>query len=450
MRKFFTLMLIAVLSSCSSQKGVDNRPSWVQQRPIDSNEFIGIGSASKSTYKTNYLEVAKNNALSDLSSEISVNISATSVLTSVETSNSFRDEYSSVIKSKTIEDLEGYKMISSYDSEDNYWVYYSLSKSEYSRIKKQKKDVVLSKSKDYYLKGLNAYNEDDLKLSFDYLFKSLVALKDYWSESTEVDINGQKVLLGNEIVRQVKQNLNELEIVAKNREIESSFGKSIANEKLSFTLLNKKGVAQKDLPVVFYYSEKRLIDNRVKSDIDGVVSYRLRKSGTVKEHSSFTCSLDVKKLIEDASKDYMLLKLYNTINIPSSELNIIHNYPSFYIDSNERLLGEVSEKHSLLDLFSKELSTVGFDIVSSKDSADFVLKINSDTRKITKNEEGVYSSELNANIDLFSNNINIFSAKVSPYKGRGNSFLDASQNAYKESNQEVKVKLVNQIIDEIF
>lgn len=450
MKKVLLGLIVLVLAGCSSQKGIDTRPDWVQQRPLSNFEFIGIASSSKITYKNNYIEVAKENALSDLSSEISVNISSTSVLSSIETSTSFRDEYSSVIKSKTIENLEGYRMQASYDSKDSYWVYYSLSKEEYKRREAQKKNIALNKSKDFYLKSVESYKNHNLKESFIASFKALVALRDYWNEGTEVSVDGETIILGNEILKQLSINLNEIHLVPAHEEIDAILGKSISKDNLSFRIIDKDSVGQKDIPVIFKYSESRIINNRQQSNADGLVSYQLKKSGTKKEFSTFRCEVDIRKMIEEASRDYMLLKLYSSVENPKIDISIRNIFPKFYLDSHEFVLGKDNSSHKMTSFFKDEFASRGIKIVEVRDSADFVLRINSDTRKISKNKVGVCSSELDASIDLFSNKLKLHSYDVGDYKGRGESFESASINAYNNSKQEIKVKIVQQIIDELF
>ena len=81
----FTLLL----TSCGSPKEVAPieppapRPSWVSSKPINSGMYSGIGMAYKSA-GADYIAMAKNNALNDLASEISVNISSSSLFYQIE------------------------------------------------------------------------------------------------------------------------------------------------------------------------------------------------------------------------------------------------------------------------------------------------------------------------------------------------------------------------------
>ena len=52
------------------------KPGWVKKRPNIKGYYIGIGIAEKTKGYKDYLRQAKNNALNELASEITINISS--------------------------------------------------------------------------------------------------------------------------------------------------------------------------------------------------------------------------------------------------------------------------------------------------------------------------------------------------------------------------------------
>ncbi|MFW6095955.1 MAG: LPP20 family lipoprotein, partial [Bacteroidota bacterium] len=136
---FLILGLLITIASCSSlnvSAGNKKKPDWVKSRPVDNNYYIGIGSAN--TYEDNYTKVAKNNALTDLISEISVKLSSNSVLRQFEDESGFGEEFEAVTKMHIKDDLEDYEVVDSWEGEDKYWVFYRLSKEKYKRQKREK------------------------------------------------------------------------------------------------------------------------------------------------------------------------------------------------------------------------------------------------------------------------------------------------------------------------
>ena len=77
LRQLFCLSLIILVFSSTSYAG-RRPPKWVKNRPVSSEYYIGVSVVSKDV--ENYMQLAKNKALQDLASQISINISSNSVL----------------------------------------------------------------------------------------------------------------------------------------------------------------------------------------------------------------------------------------------------------------------------------------------------------------------------------------------------------------------------------
>src|SRR6056297_2029137 len=123
---------VIFLISCSSARISSNRqPEWVTSRPLDNSYYIGIGISSKAGSNPDYIQVAKSNALQDMASEISVEISGTSLLNQIEDEKGFREKFESNIQTKIADELEDYELVDQWESPDRYYVYYRLSKATY-------------------------------------------------------------------------------------------------------------------------------------------------------------------------------------------------------------------------------------------------------------------------------------------------------------------------------
>ena len=94
---FSVLLLITIVLS--------KQPNWVSKRPVNNSYFIGIAVVIKSNTR-DYIQSGKNNALNDLSSEISINISSEFVDIAIEKSGLSEEEVRSEIHSSTKADLE--------------------------------------------------------------------------------------------------------------------------------------------------------------------------------------------------------------------------------------------------------------------------------------------------------------------------------------------------------
>ena len=83
MNKLTLLLLSLFIISCQSSKQTTELdagiPAWVKEYPVSDSHYIGIGIADRSTHPQDYIQVAQQNALLNLSSQIKVSISSQSV-----------------------------------------------------------------------------------------------------------------------------------------------------------------------------------------------------------------------------------------------------------------------------------------------------------------------------------------------------------------------------------
>ena len=444
-------VILVFISSCGSKKiVVDNRPDWVKSRPFSELDYIGIGRSSKIKSPYKYSKLAKNNALNDISSEISVNVSSSSVLSSVETQQGFVDSYYSLIKAKTKNDIEGYELVNTYETETDYWCYYKLKKSKYSDLRKAKRQSAILKSLDFYKRSTDAKTQASLKPSILLNIKAIEAIKDYWTEEIIVTLNGKSVFLGNELITNQSKLMNNLSVTPVYNTVNGVRGKPMYNNLLSFTLTDKKGVKQDNIPVLFSYSDGRISKSRSVSGKNGNASYKLKKLKSDRNKVFFRCGVDFSELIDEATSDYMLHKLLGRINTPEGKIDITISDPVIYISSKEKLLGKDTEIEEIALTIADYLDKKGLKTTNVKAESDFEIVINSDTKKTSRNSDRVYTSELILSIKLFSDNELVFTTNISEVYGRGNDYKDASSNAYSKVDSDIRFRVGNQLYRSVF
>ena len=113
------------------------------------------------------LETAKKNALNDLASEISVTVEGNSLLYTLDRKTQFDESFTSTIKTRSNEQLEGFELVDSWESPTEFWTYYRLSKAEHARIKAAKKATVIATAVDHRQRSKEAIATGDLRSAFD-------------------------------------------------------------------------------------------------------------------------------------------------------------------------------------------------------------------------------------------------------------------------------------------
>lgn len=219
-----TLIVIILLSACSSTGKVvaPAAPAWTSDRPILNGQYVGIGSANKPATELepgSALRTAKERAVADLASEISVRVESESLLESLSKNGVINERFQSSIRSSSNAHLEGYQLVDSYDDGTRIHVYYRLSKAEYAARRAAHKSSALEEAEVQLLAGRNALELGRLPLALSHFGDGLRALEPYIGEVIQVD---------RKIVRALRAAVTDLQISAHVKSVTLSTENSFA------------------------------------------------------------------------------------------------------------------------------------------------------------------------------------------------------------------------------
>ena len=127
--KRFTLVLCMLASFVSIYA---QAPQWVTRRPVADGKYIGIGMASLSDLDCR--NIAINNAMLDIASQISVNIESSSFMQTLDVDGRSRELFEEKVQSNMAANISGQELKDSYQSETHYYVYYELDKKKYEKL----------------------------------------------------------------------------------------------------------------------------------------------------------------------------------------------------------------------------------------------------------------------------------------------------------------------------
>ncbi|MCK5906410.1 MAG: hypothetical protein KAG37_02405, partial [Flavobacteriales bacterium] len=159
----------------------------------------------------------------------------------------------------------------------------------------------------------------------------------------------------------------------------------------------------------------------------------------------FVCRVDLSNLIDEASSDYMLHKLLDNMTTPRASINISVRNPIIYINYNEKVLGEKHVDNEIRNVMNTYLINKEFKTTKIKKESDFELRIDADTKKVSRNSDRVYTCELSVDIKMYADGEVVYSTRVNNILGRGSSYKGASIDAYGKIGNDIEVKVGNQI-----
>jgi hypothetical protein len=449
-------LIILLFVGCSAQNSMAKRrpPQWVKERPISTDHYIGIAVVKKDNSQTNYMQLAKNQALQDLCSEISISISSNSVLHQFENNTSFKEEFEANIRTSLVQDLEGYEMLGSWDNkkENEYWVYYQLSKNKYELLKRIKLNKAKKLSQTYFEEAKQYEQQLDIHQALSYYAKALDAIKNHLDEDLSILSFDGKINLGTDIYNSIQnifyrtqlspdQNKIKLEISTAKKEpilIKASW---LGDE-------GEKILQQLPLQLTFTKGEG-ILNSKVSTDQFGYAASQLSKVTSNQKLQEIEVSIDLSAILDEKNENHELNQLFFTPeSAPKSKIIVNVERLKAYLNFNEKIFGEDSKRGILTNSVKKELSENFFSFTDDKEQAKVILDINTN---VTKGEikEGrnykVYIVYLDCFFSLtdVKTGMEIFNDAIYEVKGmKPISYDYAVKEAYEQALEEINSNIV--------
>lgn len=386
MNKLAALLIVIILiPSCSTKKATttsQNRPapSWTQSKPVDPNYYHGIGVSSKNLgnqANLDYKQIAKNNALNDLASEISVRVNATSLLSQVEVNRHLSESFIANTYLMSTEDLEGYELVDTYENDTHYFVFYRLSRELHERRKALRREKALESAADLLSSAEEFRNRKDGYQSFILYIKSIEAIKEFWNEPLETTFQGNKIFFGNYLFSRIIGFLNELQIQAYSNTITATRGRPIEPEQLEiFVTLN--GIRQPSIPLRLTFTGGRLRNPNVKTNSSGAIFPDIGRITSTNPRERLSAVINLEAWTSEATSDYKILQLMNQIRLRPFSIDIIVQSPSFALISDERMFGASMNSTPLSDALKSELIKDQFVVYTNGPESDFKIWLEAD------------------------------------------------------------------------
>jgi len=430
-------------------KFTEPTPEWVTARPHNSAYYIGIGSSSKTAQPFDYQSIAKKNAFNDLASEISVRVQGETFLNSLEVNKNFSEEFISTISTSTDEKIENYEVAGIWENDKEYWTYYRMNKSEFQRLKTEKKNKVLQAANDYLQKGKTAETATNVPLAFEMYMRGLFAMKEYWNEVNEYPTVNGNIILDNELFSSLQQLGNGLQIKSSSSKITLS-AQNNYHLNVPITILYN-GKPAKGITVAYTYvrAEPAKPKNGITNDL-GEISVNISDVNTTEKSNSLALSLNLEPLLLSDLDRSIQSGLIKNIHSDKQQVPIEFITPSFFIQSEELSFGKTNSNKTLATTFSNELSKQGMRIAPSSKDTNYIISIKSNTTD-AGSSQGFNVAHLDMQISV-ANTTNgelIYEESFTGLKGLQLNIIAAGTEAYKKGKEKIEREVIKSLLQNI-
>jgi len=235
MSRLSVFIFSLIVFTCSAQQ----KPDWIYKRPTSNDYFIGINYSSK--LSDNFIETAKNKALSDLASEISVNLISETEIKTTEIDFELKQSFQEKIKTSINKNIEGYEQVEIWQDNNEYWVYLRLLKTEYYRLQKIKYQNAINEAQELFNTAKKNEEQFDYKLAISNYLLSTKALEPFFLENFDSELKIKSTALFNNARNSTQNILNSIKV--KNTEnkvttISANYNKALNS--IAFIEVNSK------------------------------------------------------------------------------------------------------------------------------------------------------------------------------------------------------------------
>jgi hypothetical protein len=442
------LPLAFLFAFCGTTKKVEEpiniAPAWVQNYPVIEGYYVGIGIADKSTHPEEFIQVAQQNALQNLSTQIKVNIATESVFLQMEREYGFEEEFKSNIKVKADEYIEGYEMAGTFTQKNEYWVYYRLNIEKHNEIQEARKFEAMELSKSYLNEANDSYNKPQER--YINFVSALSILKPYLSDPLYTEYDRKNVFLGNEIISSFRSFVDDFRIKYVGKKIKVMIGDEVGDIKIQ---VNHNQQPLKNVKLNISSSIMQVEKFSKTTDENGLFTVIVPKITSAEAIQKMFVSINFEDWINESTSDEFIKKLIESIQTHQINIPAYVYTPKIYVVSQEKHFSKEKVSKELKFAAESALNKLGFTAVSNKKDADLFMSIFSNTEKgQVINGQKMFTAFLNLTIQVKDNNdLIVFSDQVNKIKGIQLDIESANSDAYKGAKEEIENTVIPNFVN---
>lgn len=425
------------------------RPTWVGARPMNDGYYVGIGMANKN--RPDVLETAKKNALNDLASEISVTVEGNSLLYTLDQKNQFNESFTSTIRTRSNEQLEGFELVDSWENASECWTYYRLSKAEHARLKAAKKDGAIRNALDFHTRSEQSIAAGDLRTAFDQDLRALMAMKDYWGENDAVEMEGRQVQLVNELYADLQKLTSGVRITILPERCELNYANHFKRE-LLISATHTSGQGPRDLvqmPLqIIYPGTGGKVTEMKNTDAQGEARTTIQRVEPGAKALEVMVKLNIDELISREMDRALVNALVASLTVPEQRAAIDMRMPKVFMRAKEENLGKPVNDAGISLAVREELTSKGFRFVEREADADMTLQVNASTRQ-GGDSNGLYTAFLDMAYTFRDRKTSevIFEGGKQGLKGVQLTYEKAGLESFKKAVPDIRKELVPGIMN---
>ncbi len=428
--------IIFLVFSCSSHP----EPRWITSQPNAENYWFGIGSIEKPFYGDDIREEAISNALNEIASQISVDVSASFEKVTTEINLSLDEFAKSVVQTRVDNNLPNIEIVDSYENKNRYYLLAILSQSiYYETLEKKRRNAVKTA-----LGLLDQAESEFIIQAFSFLSEAMNEIAPYMDVPIQEEYpvgSGKIVNLYSYIKLLANTSINRFRLVPDQETVEMKLGFS-RNIQLGVKVVDHNSVPIENVPVNCYIDENNK-GSFALSDADGKCIFPVPSTADDQPIQYANFEVNMNEMIESTQ----LFGVLPQIQVQSI-LKVIP--PQIFIQISENNLGKATVnpyiQPVIMEFFSQHFSANFVD----NNNADLIISgtVNTRSNSDTPNDFGIYQVFGDVTISISNGETGEEILKKSFNKIQGSDF-QSNKEAANQSLKKMSKKITEDFLPDI-
>ena len=373
--KHWFLFILVISWFCFPLSGQQtNRPDWVKQHPVSGLSYIGIGMAEIS--EGDYQQKAKQNALSDLVSEIQVVIAANSLLNTLEDDGNVKQTFAESIRTEARAEIENFRLVDSWRSDNEYWVYYELNKDDYAALVAARRQKAIRNGFDFWYKGHITLQQGDLMTAIELFSNGMEAIRPVLNQELFCSYEGKTINLATELYAALAGVFDGITIVLNPATVSATPFQGI-REPIAIGVYRNGNPLRNIRLKAEFVSGSGDLSSMSPTDESGVAALYVRNITSKQAQQEIGISLidDVFSLFRKGSYAALFKQMLSSLPGATLTINTVQTQTSAYVRSAQSDIEAVERTVKSL------LNNHFFNVVASPSEADIIVTLDNKCRK---------------------------------------------------------------------
>ncbi|MDD4309997.1 MAG: LPP20 family lipoprotein [Candidatus Cloacimonetes bacterium] len=436
------LILLLFVNACGFAA---KEPEWVLSTPVDGAYYQAVVMLSKKV--PGYVDTARENALREISTQISVQIDSDIALTETEANGIPSNDLISQIRSSSRNRLNGIQLAGTYQTDKDYWAYYRLSKSEYRFWRNQQKDLSVQQA----ISLLSDFDSatGDIAVGITALLKALELIVDFTDMDLSCEYKGKQVNLYNELFNRLQRLPESIKPLYASQQL-AVIAKTRTTHEIPVSISYLKDNQQypcSSFPLAFSFIKGAGdIEKKTISDTQGAAKLTIRRIADFATPQQIALSPD-KEYWQSRLENPIVKKLFTQLQFSPAYLTLLVSRPKAYLEYSF----DNSAGSAYKDILVKKLQDLDLEVVKEKANADYYFKV----AIISHEGEPLpllnqHTAKADAYVELLdvASGKSIYSNNLTNIKSTGNSLAIARNKSELVAINEICDKLLFMLVEQ--